>query len=423
MKIGVISDLHLGFRQYGSIEREQDFYNQFESVCQKINEEKVDMVIIAGDLFNTANPTPIAINSYRHGIGCLDADIVCTIKGNHTMVLRDGHYSIDDFFGEDEFSGYFLLDDSSMDTKTFALSGGDIQFGKYKNTSVCVDGITYRSNSNIEEFLEVQKKLAEQKSDKFFNILVVHQSFKEFCGFTGEELSIEDIDYAPYDIIICGHIHSRYDKILSDGTVFIQPGSIERMNKTEALDEIKNQKGFYIIDTTNKDISFHPVECERKFFIGEKDIHDVDEIKKFYDELSEEASKLNLPPIISYDFHNYTLNMQEVRYYILDKKENILLDNSNISDEIEMSEVDVENFDKDVPTIFNLLQKKAKEHLNEKDAKFAADLFSLFKNNSDEIKDFMDNYLEKRKKIEEEKFDLKKSQEEIKKLEEFFNNL
>ena len=29
MKIGILSDLHLGYRQYGSVDREEDFYQQF----------------------------------------------------------------------------------------------------------------------------------------------------------------------------------------------------------------------------------------------------------------------------------------------------------------------------------------------------------------------------------------------------------
>ena len=100
MKIAIISDLHLGFRQYGLIERENDFYNQLYKVRNEINKHEPDMVIIAGDLFDKPNPSPAAINAYREGIGELDTDIICTIKGNHTMILRDNHYSIDDFLVE-----------------------------------------------------------------------------------------------------------------------------------------------------------------------------------------------------------------------------------------------------------------------------------------------------------------------------------
>ena len=157
MKIAIISDLHLGFRQYGSLERENDFYNQLSLVKDEINKHNPDMLIIAGDLFDKPNPSPVAINAYREGIANIDVDIICSIKGNHTMILRDNHYSIDDFFGGEDIYGYYFLDDSSFNTQSFALETPyDLDFSNYKDVKVQVDGITYRTNSNIEEFLSVQ---------------------------------------------------------------------------------------------------------------------------------------------------------------------------------------------------------------------------------------------------------------------------
>ena len=217
MKVAIISDLHLGFRQYGSIEREKDFYRQFFNVCKEIKKHRPEIVIIAGDLFDKPNPTPAAINAYREGIGNLNS-ILCVTKGNHTMILREGHYSIDEYFGADEFEGYYYLDDETITTVLHGMqSNYDLEFRKYVNKpNVLVTGITYRYNSDLDEFIKVQKELAEKnsKEDAAYKILVVHQSFKEFCGFVGEELSIEDIDYSPYDAIICGHIHSRFNTVL-----------------------------------------------------------------------------------------------------------------------------------------------------------------------------------------------------------------
>lgn len=426
MRIGVISDLHLGFRQYGFIEREKDFYNQFKLICQKLNELNVDIVIIAGDLFNKPNPSPITISEYREGIGSLNADIVCTIKGNHTMILRDDHYSIDDFFGDEEIEGYFFLDDSSFSTQLYSISSNyDMEFRKYRNINIWIDGITYRTNSDMEEFFEVQKSLAKQRTDDSYNILVVHQSFKEFCGFVGEELSINDIDYSPYDLVICGHIHSRSEGVLDDGTLFLQPGSIERMNTTEALDEQENGKGVYVVETDDNSISFHPVECERKFFLGEIDINEKKDIEEFYEKLLKEVVKLNLPAIISYKFNNCGVDIKDLRDYILLKKKNVLIDNSHIYDKADVDEVMVEFSDSEVPIITEVLKKKAEENLDEYDTKFAIDLFSLFKENSEDIQDFLDDYLKKRverNQKENENINLEIT-DEIEELEKYFNNL
>lgn len=50
MKFAHLSDTHLGYRQYGLIEREDDFYNVFNEIVDKIIDERVDFVIHSGDL-------------------------------------------------------------------------------------------------------------------------------------------------------------------------------------------------------------------------------------------------------------------------------------------------------------------------------------------------------------------------------------
>ena len=44
MKFAHLADTHLGYRQFGLIEREKDFYEVFEKVIDKIIEEKEDIL-------------------------------------------------------------------------------------------------------------------------------------------------------------------------------------------------------------------------------------------------------------------------------------------------------------------------------------------------------------------------------------------
>lgn len=409
MKICVISDLHLGFRQYGSEEREQDFYNQFYKVCKEINKHDPNIVIIAGDLFNKPNPSPAAINAYRNGVLSLNADIVCTIKGNHTMLLKDEHYAIDEFFADEEINGYYYLDDLSMTTSGFGFdSPYDADFQKYVNTNVQIDGITYRTNSSIDEFLEIQEELAERESgEEMYRVLVVHQSFKEFCGFIGEELSIKDIDYSPYDVVICGHIHSRLDTKLPNGTWFIQPGSIERMNTTEALDEQKNGKGFYLIDTTENSIEFYQVPCDREFFLGEIKIQSKEDLEKHLEKLDNDIKKLDKTPIISYNYHSDIDNINQVREMIGRIDDNVLLNKSNIHNDDE-EEIVLEIVDSEIPTIIEAIQTYGKEsNLNDDEVKLAVDLYNVLGKGDGECIGLLDNYYKKHKKeyVEQENYD------------------
>ena len=401
MKIAVISDLHLGFRQYSSIEREEDFYNQLFMVRDKINEEDVDMIIIAGDLFDKPNPSPAAINAYREGIGDLNVDIIIAIQGNHTMILRDNHYSIDEFFGEDEICGYYLLQDYTFNTDLFALESDGLLYRKYKDSKIIVDGITYRGNSKIDEFLEVQKKLAEKEyKDVKTRILVVHQSFKEYCGFTGEELSIKDLDLKPYDYVICGHIHSRCDDIIGD-TCFIQPGSIERMNTTEALDEMENGKGFYLIDTEKNDVSFHQVDCPRKFLLGEIDISSREDLEHHLEDVEEIVSKMDVAPIISYKYNNCIENNVDIREDIGRVKQGILINRSNIYDRNE-KDVSLEITDSEIPTVLEAINMAGEDYNLSKDGiKLALDLHTTLQEDSESTEGLLENFYEKHFNIEE----------------------
>lgn len=395
------------------LERENDFYNQLYKVRDEINKHNPDMVIIAGDLFDKPNPSPAAINAYREGIENLNTDIICTIKGNHTMILRDNHYSIDDFFSGEDICGYHFLDDSSMNTQLFSLEETDSLFNKYKNIKVHVDGITYRTNSDIDEFLNIQKEMAEQCSEDFYNILVIHQSFKEFCGFIGEELSIQDINTEPYNAIICGHIHSRLDAELSDGTKFIQPGSIERMNTTEALDEQKNQKGFYLLDTDTNILEFYPVKCEREFLLGNIKLEKKEDLEKHLEEVSKAIKKLDTPPIISYKYENIGLNIEAVREKVGLINETILLNKSNIDDKSQ-EEVVLEITDSEMPTVFEALKIYGKEAgLEEKECLLAIDLHKALNDNPDSVEGLLDNYFDKNKKKDKIENTFDKDLEEI----------
>lgn len=68
MKFAHLSDTHLGYRQYGLIEREDDFYNVFNEIVDKIIDERVDFVIHSGDLFEIAKPSPNALLIFQEGL-------------------------------------------------------------------------------------------------------------------------------------------------------------------------------------------------------------------------------------------------------------------------------------------------------------------------------------------------------------------
>src|ERR671922_805726 len=61
MLISHISDLHLGYAQFGLEEREEDVYQAFNEAIDVSIREGVRLVILAGDLFHNPRPCGKAI--------------------------------------------------------------------------------------------------------------------------------------------------------------------------------------------------------------------------------------------------------------------------------------------------------------------------------------------------------------------------
>ncbi|MDH3455727.1 MAG: metallophosphoesterase, partial [Gemmatimonadota bacterium] len=63
MKLAHLADVHLGFRQYhrltanGINQREADVASAFRNVIEGVIAAAPDLVIIAGDLFNSVRPS------------------------------------------------------------------------------------------------------------------------------------------------------------------------------------------------------------------------------------------------------------------------------------------------------------------------------------------------------------------------------
>ncbi len=93
MRVAHLADPHLGFRQYhrltpaGINQREADVANAFRSAIDGIIAERVDAVLIAGDLFHTVRPTNAAIvfafRQFQRLREALPQAPIVLIAGNH----------------------------------------------------------------------------------------------------------------------------------------------------------------------------------------------------------------------------------------------------------------------------------------------------------------------------------------------------
>ena len=394
MKLGIITDMHLGLVQYGLKEREQDFYDQYLRAIDTFVNAEVDVVIMGGDVFDKARPSPKALEVFADGLSKLiqNGIKICNIIGNHAMVQAPGFVTADEFIGSvASFSeDYTLLDvDNYFETDDVLIMG--LPYHYNFETDVLCDTI-YHMNKDAGQI------------DKP-SILVLHQSFKEFCGFDGEELSINDIETDNFDLIICGHIHEKKITQLDSGCVFLQPGSTERSSVAEARDEETNGKGIFLLDTDvafNKDDTlkqianaFYRLRSNRKFLIADMYMSEKDELYDIQQEIESNVSQFNIEPILFLTVHDSSGSFSELMDLTKEMRDICLTINFKYFDESIQAESKILR-NGDIPTPREAVQI-ALNPLDKDEAQLGLDIYDLLKDGKDAttlLHKFLDNRMQ-----------------------------
>ncbi|MBQ2653415.1 MAG: DNA repair exonuclease [Methanobrevibacter sp.] len=229
MKFAHLADTHLGYRQFGLIEREKDFYEVFGKVIDKIIEEKVDFVIHSGDLFENEKPSPMALLEFQKGLLKLKGAGIpmYAIAGNHDSVMHKGSIPPHVIF-------------KKMGLKVISPINTN-----YMQDDIFIAGLPYypASQSRVlkSKLVELSKKAANH--DK--SILVLHQSIDSYSK-NQYELEIGDIP-DNFNYYALGHIHDYIMDDFGKGKL-IYPGSGEIWKTEELKDYHINGKGFVIVD-------------------------------------------------------------------------------------------------------------------------------------------------------------------------------
>ena len=229
MKFAHLADTHLGYRQFGLIEREKDFYEVFGKVIDKIIEEKVDFVIHSGDLFETAKPSPMALLEFQKGLLKLKGAGIpmYAIAGNHDSVVRKGSIPPQVIF-------------KKMGLKVISPINTN-----YMHDDVFIAGLPYypASQSNVlkAKLVELSKKAANY--DK--SILVLHQGIDKYFAVQ-HEIEVGDIP-DNFNYYALGHIHKYICDDFGKGKL-VYPGSTEVWKSDEFEDYKINGKGFVVVD-------------------------------------------------------------------------------------------------------------------------------------------------------------------------------
>ncbi|MBS3067568.1 DNA repair exonuclease [Candidatus Micrarchaeota archaeon] len=269
MKLAIISDTHFGYARF-----EEDSYIQAENAFLDAD-KKADLIIYAGDVFDTKTPKLETLNRAVEILKKVKKPIFA-IHGNH----------------ERRSKGMVNPAQLLATMGAFRYLHGEAAEFDNLGEKVQIFGL-----GNVPEELAsiaLKKALENFKPNpNALKILVLHQSIKELIPNAENEISLEELETLPFDLIINGHIHGKLTKL---GGRFIIPGStvVTQLKKDETA-----PRGYVLYDTKAKTHEFVEITC-RKFFYEELEFKDagIEEIKKIVEEKIKELKKLDNSAII-----------------------------------------------------------------------------------------------------------------------------
>ncbi len=221
-----MADIHLGFRQYGSQERMLDFATAFMKAMKFAVEQKVDFVIISGDLFHKKSEmdpvtltqaTKVLEMARKHEIP------VIAVEGNHDATFfRDG-FSWMDYLSRNQliinlkprFDGGVVVEEWDGEAGAFIDLNG-----------VRIYGMKYYGNVTEKILEEYVKKIRS----KDFTIFAAHVGIEGYVNMYGciSATKLHRLKNR-VDYVALGHIHRSF---VEDGFIF-NPGSLESCDATE----------------------------------------------------------------------------------------------------------------------------------------------------------------------------------------------
>ena len=245
MKIAVCGDVHIGASKSlgrpkpdGSNERNDDYENTLNYCIDYCIDNKVDVFIQTGDLFEKRNPTPLELNIADRCIKRLSSAGISTfvIMGNHDYKRFGGTYT----------SALSSMASNSYPNVRILLKPESISIAnKRKERANLIlfpfrDKRMYKGKTTKEKSLACEQEILEminQSNKKYPTVFVGHNFFYQgsYNDFGGSEVLINPTTFNSCSASFMGHYHS-FKKMSGPDNCFYT-GSMEKNNFGEAHDD------------------------------------------------------------------------------------------------------------------------------------------------------------------------------------------
>lgn len=245
-----IADIHLGFDRYNSRDRTRDFFEAFDDVLQRYAiGEKVDFVLIAGDLFEHKNVMPAILNQATVALKPLkEAGIpVLAIEGNHDNLPYGTRTSWLRYLSDWEWLMLLEPEDGEEPENVFQPWNPENRRGGYLDLDcgVRVLGSRWYGAAAPKAIAHLAAALGHLPPGPAQTVMMFHHGLEgQVARYSGalKYGELEPLKQAGVNYLALGHIHKNYEV---EDWIF-NPGSLEANSVAESRQQMA--RGAYLVE-------------------------------------------------------------------------------------------------------------------------------------------------------------------------------
>lgn len=294
-----VADVHLGFDRYDSKERSQDFFFAFQDVIARYAiDQRVDFVLIAGDLFEHRNIQPMVLNQAQVCLQMLkDVGIpVVAIEGNHDNRPYGTKTSWLRYLAD--WGQLILLEPEDGAAGETLYTPWNGKHGGYIDLScgVRVLGSRWYGASAPKAIEQIAASIPALPPTENPTILLFHHGLEgQIARYSGalRYSEVVPLKRAGIDYLALGHIHKNYEY---EGWIF-NPGSIE----ANSVEESRFPRGAYLVEIDSsgvraelkQDYYQRPIVQLRQTLRGDESIEETEAAVLALVEAAVQSGRLN----------------------------------------------------------------------------------------------------------------------------------
>ncbi len=244
VKILHCADIHIGaaesFLGTRAESRQAETLITFENIIKIAKDNNIDILLIAGDLFNSNNAQKVFINRVFECFASISDIKVVVACGNHDP------YNADSPFKTHKLDNLYVLD-----TKDSFVEFADL-------------GTRVYGKSFKEIYTKGEAEFSIKPNDDFINLMCIHGELRADLGSDYNSITNGFIESSGMDYIALGHVHKRSDIEKLGNTYFAYCGCPEG----QGFDEL-GEKGVYLGEISKGGCNLQFVPVAKRIHIAE----------------------------------------------------------------------------------------------------------------------------------------------------------